>query len=251
MNLLNAAINSTYQTYQPGIKEQKKPNQTLPDFSAEKRAKVKKASFIGTVIGIIAAVCIIYNSAKHRIPEFDFKKYTYNETDIITLGSGSILGGLIGGTIADKNEKNQEAKVREASQQYFGSLLCPVGILALAEKGLEKSKFALPKINSTKKIASVCNRVLGAIPKIVVTIGSLVAGMELGNFIMNKINNKLFKEEVKHDVAAADYLVHTDDACLALNMLLKDSQKLSGITTKVLPVSFILAGTKTGMKEAE
>ncbi len=88
-------------------------------------------------------------------------------------------------------------------------------------------------------------------PKIADTIGSLIAGMEIGNKIMNKVNNKIFNEEVKHEVHPSDYLVHTDDMCVAASLLLKDSKSLSAITSKALPLSFILAGAKAGMQEKE
>ena len=68
---------------------------------------------------------------------------------------------------------------------------------------------------------------------------------------MNKVNNKVFKEEVKHEVEAEDYLVHADDIFLATNMLLKDAKAISNVTSKILPATFIVAGSKTGMQKAE
>ena len=63
------------------------------------------------------------------------------------------------------------------------------------------------------------------------------------------MNNILFKEEVKRDVEASDYLVHADDLCLAANLILKDTKTISKVTSKILPATFILAGIKTGTAE--
>ena len=248
MNLLNAALNSTYTSYQYGKLSPVSTNENKQADITANRKQVKTASVIGSAIGIAAAVAGIYAMTKKGNPATSFNNLTYGEKDILLIGAGSILGGLTGGLIADKNEANRKPKLREATQQFFGSLMCPIAILSVAEKALEKSGFKMPQIKSASKYV---NNVIGAIPKIAVTIGSLIAGMEIGNKIMNKVNNKIFNEEVKHDVHPSDYLVHTDDMCVAASLLLKDSKSISSITSKVLPLSFILAGTKTGMQEKE
>ena len=73
--------------------------------------------------------------------------------------------------------------------------------------------------------------------------------MEIGNKVVNKLNNKIFKEEVKHDVKAEDYLVHADDICITANMLLKDVKSITSVTSTLLPLSFIVSGSKTGMQQ--
>ena len=136
--------------------------------------------------------------------------------------------------------------MREATLQFFGSLACPLGILAVANRQLEKSGFRLPKINGNSKAVKQANIVIEALPKIAVTIGSLVAGMNIGNRIMNKVNNKIFGQHEDRKVHASDYLVHADDVCVAASLLLKDNKSIAAITSKARPASFILAGTKTG-----
>lgn len=206
-------------------------------------------SVAGSAIGITASVAGIYTLAKKKNPQVSLKNLTYDEKDILAIGAGSVLGGLIGGLVSDKKEENKIPKLREASLQFFGSLACPLGILSIANKALDKSKFELPKIKGSTKTIERANVVISALPKIAVTFASLVAGMNVGNKIMNKVNNKIFHQEENRKVETSDYLVHTDDICIAASLLLKDSKTISAITSKALPASFILAGAKTGTRE--
>ena len=80
-------------------------------------------------------------------------------------------------------------------------------------------------------------------------MSAIAGGMEIGNKVMNKVNDKIFKEESKHDIKPEDYLMHADDICLAANMLLNKTDTISKITSKILPLSFIIAGSKTGMQQ--
>ncbi len=221
------------------------------DKKESKKKKVNAAAITGSAIGIAAGVAGVYALAKKGNPSLGIKNINYSEGDVLMIGAGSVLGGLAGGLIADDDKKNVKPKLREASQQFFGNMCCPIGLLALGNKVLDKTNFRLPKINSASKPAMAVNGVLKVLPKVAVTLGALFGGMEIGNGIMNKVNNKIFKEEVKHDIEAEDYLVHADDLCLAANMLLKDSAAISSVTSKVLPATFIVAGSKTGMQKAD
>lgn len=211
------------------------------------RRHVKTASYLGSAIGIATAVAGIYKCAKKGNPNINFKNLTYSEKDILLIGAGSIAGGLTGGLITDKNKENRNSKIKEGIQQFFGSLLCPLGVLAVSEKLLEKSKFK-PEIKTSSKLL---NNTVAALPKIIVTAGSLIAGMNIGNKLVNKVNNKIFKENDKHEVKPSDYLVHTDDLCVAVNLILKDVKSIATVTSKILPAAFILCGAKTGLQEKQ
>ena len=203
---------------------------------------VTPASIAGSAIGIASAVGCIYKAAKTKNPAASLKNLSYEEADVLLIGAGSVLGGLAGGLIADKDKKNVIPKLREASQQFIGNMVFPISILACANKLLNKYVF---KSNQTPASAK------GILLKSAVCVASLVGGMELGNKVMNKVNNKVFKEDIKHDVKAEDYLVHADDLCLTANMVLKDFKSVSAITSKLLPFTFIVAGSKTGMANKE
>ena len=212
---------------------------------------VTVASIAGSALGIAGTVAGLYAVAKKGNPATSLLNLKYAEKDALIIGAGSILGGLAGGLIADKNKENVNPKLREASQQFVGNTLFPIVSSALANKALDRTGFKLPQINSNSKFAKVANIVLSAAPKVIVTLGSLVGGMQIGNKVMNAVNNKIFKEEVKHSIAPEDMLVHSDDICLATNMLFKDTKVISSITSKALPLTMIIPGAKAGMQQKE
>ena len=216
----------------------------------QNRRNVKMASIAGSAMGIAGAVAGIYLMAKKGNPVTTLRNLAYNEKDVLLIGASSIVGGLAGGLIADKDKKNVVPKLREASQQLVGCTAIPVGLLAFGNKILEKTNFKLPQIKSNSKAAMAVNGALAVLPKVAVTVTSLVGGMHVGNKVMNSVNNKIFKEDVKHDVKAEDFLVHADDLCLTANMVLKDIGPVAAVTSKILPATFLVSGAKTGMSEA-
>lgn len=215
------------------------------------RKKVVNASVAGSAIGIATTVAGIYKMAKKGNPSLSLRKLAYNEKDVLLIGTNAVLGGLAGGLIADKDKENVVPKLRETTHQLIGNTLFPVSFVALGNKILEKTNFKLPQINSNSKIANVANVFLKALPKSAMTLLGLFGGAAIGNKIVNSINNKIFKEEVKHSVAPEDMLVHTDDICFATSMLLKDSPKISSFTNAILPATFLVSGAKTGMQQRE
>ncbi len=190
-------------------------------------------SIAGSAIGIAAGVAGVYGLAKKKNPSLMLRNLNYEERDVLMIGAGSVLGGLAGGLLTDDDKNNVKPKLREASQQFFGSMVCPIGLLALGNKILEK--------NNVNKIA----------PKVAMTMCALFGGMEIGNKIMNKVNDKIFNEKVEHKVKPSDYLVHTDDLCLSANMILKNVKSISKVTSKILPATFVVAGTHTGTEKKE
>ena len=223
-----------------------------PQVSNKKnKAKIVAASVAGSAIGIAGAVAGVYAMAKKGNPTLALSKLKYAEKDVLLIGTGSVLGGLAGGLIADKNKENVKPKLREATQQLIGNTVFPVATLAAANGILEKTNFHLPKIKSNSKPAKIANAVLAVLPKVVVTVASLTGGMHVGNKVVNKLNNKIFKEEVKHCVKPEDMLVHSDDICLTASMILKDAKTISNVVSTALPATFLVSGAKTGMQQKE
>ncbi len=213
------------------------------------KQKVKAASIAGSAAGISAAVAGLYTAAKKINPSMKLTKMQYSEMGALLIGLGSVLGGLAGGLLSDKNKENTKPKLREASQQFIGNMLFPLGTLAIGNKLLQKANIVMPQIKSTNIVSKIANNMIKAAPKAATTILSLICGMEIGNKVVNKLNNKIFKEEVKHDVKAEDYLVHADDICITANMLLKDVESMTSLTSTILPLSFIVSGSKTGIQQ--
>ncbi len=221
-----------------------KQNETL--ITKQKKSKLKTASVSGSLLGIMGGVATVYLMARSKNPNISLKNYRYTEKDVLVIGAGSVLGGLLAGSVVDKN--NADNKLREASQQYIGNMVFPVCFLAMTEHLLEKIN--TPQFKANNNIAKMANMLLKGLPKSIAIILALVSGMEIGNKVMNKVNNKIFKKEVKHEIKKEDYLVHLDDICLASNFLLKDAKSIASVTSKILPFTFVVAGTKTGLKQS-
>lgn len=246
-NVLNAALSGNLTT----VSNIQKTAAIVEKKVNNNKKKVMAASIAGSAIGIGAAVAGVYTLAKKGNPALTFKNLTYEEKDVLMVGAGSVLGGLTGGLIADKDKENIKPKLRESSTQFFGNMVCPISLLALGNKLIDKYNIKLPKLNSANSMANFINPILSVLPKVAMTIGALMGGMKIGNAIMNAVNNKIFNEKVQDKVEAEDYLVHADDLCLAANMLLKDAPSISTVTSKILPATFIIAGSKSGMQQKE
>lgn len=212
-------------------------------------SKVKVASFVGSTAGIALSIAgILYGLKKSGSPT-KFMNLRYGEKEVIALGASSIVGGLAGGSLFDK-KSNLKPKLREGIRQLAGNILAPVGLLAVNLKLLEKSKLALPLIKESSKAAKALNPVIKGLPRMLVTCFSLVAGMEIGNTLINKVNNKVFNEnEVKH-TKPSDYSAHADDICFASTFMF-NNPAIQSFVSKILPATFLVAGYETGTKAPE
>lgn len=221
--------------------------------SAKKKPnkKVIAGATIGSALGIAGAVAGVYHMAKKGDPKLLLRNLAYEEKDVLLVGAGSVLGGLAGGLLTDKDKENNVPKIREALEQLVGCIALPVGFVAAGNKLLDKFNVKLPQLKSTGALADFANNALKHLPKVAVTVGSIVAGMHIGHEFMTKVNNKIFKEEDNHKIEAKDFLVHTDDLCVASSLIFKDTEKISKVTNKILPLSFILSGIKTGTRQAK
>lgn len=226
-------------------------NQNVAPVKKKTDKKVLIGATVGSALGIAGAVAGVYTMAKKGNPALLLKDLAYSEKDALLIGVGSVAGGLIGGLATDKDKNNKVPKFREAMEQIVGCVALPMGFLAVGNKILDKLNINMPQIKSTGKLADFANNALKHFPKVATTVGCLVAGMHVGHKIMTKVNNKIFKEDVHHDIEAKDYLVHTDDLCVGTSMILRDTEKISKVTNKILPLSFIFSGIKTGTQKAD
>lgn len=206
---------------------------------------VKIASLAGSAVAISAAIGGILMALKKGGNPTKFADLRYGEKEVLALGGASIAGGMIAGSIADKN--NAKHKLREGIRQFTANLLAPVGCVALGTTLLEKSGLKMPQLKETVKFADKINLALKGLPRAAITVTGLVGGMAVGNKIMSKVNDKLFKEKAGKETKATDYSQHADDLCFASTFMFKNP-KIQSVISKVLPATFLIAGMETGTK---
>lgn len=147
--------------------------------------------------------------------------------EVISIGTGSCLGGLAGGFIIDKDKQNRKAKLRESLMQ-IGNISIPILTVDFAVNTLCKEAN-----KGTKALAGV---------------GGIFAGVFLANFIMNKMSNLIFKQSSGRDVKATDYSAHLDDMVLAANCVSKSP--IIHFIGRFVPVALMVAGNEIGNKKA-
>ena len=154
--------------------------------------------------------------------------------EFLILGGSSILGGITGGIISDKNQ-NTNNKIKEGIYQ-FGNIAIPASIVTGLAKLVEKAKIKNAFSSKAAKIMAV-----------IVGIGG---GMPLSSKICNKINNFYDgnKQHYNRSIKLKDGLMHIDDVSWAL--ILADP-RLAGklCINKILPLLFLTSGYEAGTKK--
>lgn len=176
-------------------------------------------------------------------------KPKYEWYDIIKIGSGSIAGGLAAGLALDP--ENKKAKLRESFQQILGNIVVPVTLTTfasyLSEKYL-KDKIKMPQLKSQTKSAQNLNTMIKGLPGGAVTLGALAIGIVSGNWIANKLSQKIFNVQDKRRIELGDFSGHLDDVCLAAVLVAPDN-KFSQIGWKLIPAALLVAGFQSGTKK--
>lgn len=207
--------------------------------------KVKVGVFLTTLAGVAAAMAWTFKAHKLPMKLSTLWKIKYNEKNnevpklVGRLTVGSVGGGLIGGALFDKKE-NLKAKLREAVIQVVGNiatpLACVCGGMAIFEKKIEPMIKKLPG-----KMADV--------PKVVATIGCLVAGIFAGNKIGNYINKKAFNCDEKRTIKLTDMSPHIDDLGIAASFVVPPEHVFGQVITRIIPAALMIAGLSTGMAQ--
>lgn len=221
---------------------------------------LKVGVFSTTLAGVALALAIIMKGKGYSLkPSELFKqpikncgllKTDYKEKEILTLATGSIGGGLIGGYLFDKKE-NFKAKIREAVIQMVGNVAVPLTCVSLGVKGfrkLEKDFFKNSRIEekcATKALAGACN-IKKTLPITLATIGSLVTGIFLGNKTGNAINEYAFNVKDKRKIKPSDMSPHLDDMCLAIS-LASEKNIIGHAISRVIPAALMVGGYSTGV----
>ena len=174
-----------------GKKHEKSP------YSTKQKAIVATTTLLGTLgsIAILAKYANKSSSYKNIFKNtFSYlKNIQFHDKEIISIGAGSCLGGLLGGYIIDKNPENRKAKRRETIMQ-IGNISIPI----LTVEGC--SKLAKNSKNIVKTLAAC---------------GGLIAGVYVSNILMNILSDAIFKNNNDRGVKATDFSAHVDDMVVA------------------------------------
>lgn len=214
----------------------------------QEKEKSKKFNFpvlINTIAGTILPILVIRKyqgiglkndalkgmnfkaKAKEVLKSFNIE---YGLKEMLFTGFGSIVGGLLGGLIFNKDE-NKKCKIKEAIFQ-FGNIAIPTSIVA----GL---------LNLTEK----CKKPKAILPKVLAVIAGVGTGMPIAAITSNKINNTIVDKDnpCKRKLKFKDCFVHIDDLVGALVLAkIPFADKLHA--DKILPALYGMCGYEAGAK---
>jgi hypothetical protein len=178
------------------------------------------------------------------------KSIEFKAPQIISIATGSVIGGFVGGSIVDK--QNVKAKKREVLNQLLGNVLVPVACVAsgaeLYKKFETKIEGAMPQIKSNKKLANIFNIVMKKLPNATTTLGLLGVGIYLGNRVSNLINDKLYNNKIERNIRPSDFAPHLDDVCMATTMMNEESLFGSALA-RIIPLALLVPGYETGIAQ--
>ena len=232
--------------------------------------KTKAGTAMTSILGVGAAVALIakrqgFSLSPSRIAKTPVKDWAifkitdkkrpdevvmkFKAPEILTMGIGSVLGGLIGGAIFDKKE-NFPAKCSEAVSQFVGDISIPLmfvaGPTALYKKFEDLSTKETKHIGLQKASKFINgNKILRVLCPTIVSGASLATGIIAGNKVSNKINEKVHGVKQDRGIRLTDFAPHLDDVCLAIT-LMADKSPVGDIISKLVPIALTIAGIETG-----
>lgn len=207
-----------------GETEQKNP------YSKKQRAVVGGMSALGTAV----SCAILAKKAGYSLkPSKMFKniknsylaKVHYHDEQVIPIGVGSVLGGLAGGYMIDKDKKARKEKRREALMQ-IGNISIPILTV----------DFLSGKLKKYGKVAQSTGAVAG-----------IFAGVYLANIIMNRVNNFIFRQKEGRDMKITDFSAHLDDAVVAASYV--SQHPIVHAISRVIPAALMIPGNEVGNKK--
>ncbi|MCM1265217.1 MAG: hypothetical protein NC200_03375 [Candidatus Gastranaerophilales bacterium] len=211
---------------------------------------------ICTALGVAASLAILAKTDKHKKYSLNPKKILnsklkdtyllgakYKSKEIITIGAGSCLGGLIGGALFDKKE-NFNAKVREAVVQITNISLPILFVEGLSTLGKQAEKL-MPNWAASNNILK---KSVTKLPSVVGAMVGLGTGMYIGNKASNKVNEKVFNKKDDRPIKISDFSAHIDDICVAATFVAEDNI-LTKIASRFIPLALLVAGGEVGNKQ--
>ncbi len=208
-----------------------------------KKAGIAALSLVSTVLPILAirksqGKCLNKDvfqklSTKDKGKEL-WKSFSidYGFKEMMLVGLSSIMGGVTGGILFDK-DVNPKEKTKEGIHKAL-ALSIPTALVAAGVTLLEKAK--------------IKNPIFKALP----VIFGVGVGMPVANKISNSINKNVFKEKnyKERKIKADDYLMHSDDIVSTLVLL-----KVPFVNTlqldKILGLIYAHEGYEAGSTKGE
>jgi len=199
-----------------------KVNDCTGDYSAKEKFLIAGMS----AIGVVSSLALLAKYKKTSFLKY-FKNAKFEELQIISMGAGSCLGGLIGGSIVDKNPENRKLKKREAVMQ-IGNVSIPV-----------------VTVGAFSRLA----RKFGKVPQAIGATAGLFTGVFLSNILMNSLSDAVFKTNKKRPVKLSDFSAHIDDMLMAASFV-SDAPLIQKLA-RIIPVALIIAGYETGIQKVQ
>lgn len=190
------------------------------------------------------AIFKITNKEKNNGNVLDFKA-----KEILTMGAGSVLGGLIGGTLFNKDTSFKD-KCNEAVNQMLGDIAIPLGFVAgptALYKNFEELAKRETKHVTLQKVSKFIqgNKFLSILCPTVISAVSLGTGIIAGNKTSNYINEKVHGIKVDRKIRITDFAPHIDDVCLVVS-LMAEKGPIPDIISRLVPIALTIAGIETG-----
>lgn len=233
-------------------------SQTADKKPAEKSEKLKKIGVgIFSALGVAASLAILSKFDKShkyslkpskmfggKLKDSYLANATYKTKEIVSMGAGSILGGLLGGYLFD-DKSNMNAKKREAVVQMINVSFPIAFVEGLSTLG---AKFANKTMPNLLKSNNIFKKLVGNLPACAGAAIGLATGIVLGNKVSNKLNEKIFHKKDNRPIEITDMSAHVDDMCMAAT-LVAPNNILTKTVSRIIPVALSIPGYETGTKK--
>lgn len=196
-----------------------------------RRNAVKAAALTGSALGSAAFLAILSKRQVNGSLKLKnlFKVSFKSPARAIGLATSTMLGGLVGGLIADTKD-TRKSKLKEGMHQFLGNIITPISIVGAATSFVEKKNISHAKKLFYSGLAA---------------LGGVGVGVTVGNKIASKVNEVIFKEDDTRKVKAKDFGIHIDDIMTWLALATK-GEMIQSFISKALPVVFLICGYEAG-----
>ena len=226
-------------------------NYNHPTYKKQQKSTANKVlSLTGSIVGVSMGLSNVLK--KHNLKSDVFtrqistksvkklvknlKNVEFNGKDVIKIASSSVAGGLVAGIVTDSD--HTKAKIKESSTQLLGNYFIPT---IFVEAGIRLNKF----LNNKYHFPPVTKPIQFAFG-----LGSLIAGIVLGNKILGKVNGVIFNDDNARKLGWQDYIQQVDNVCLTASLATTGTD-IAKKVSKIIPLAHIIPGYCVGTKKDE